>query len=343
MGHSFMVSLSQRMVWLLLLAFIASAPYAASWFTPGINSSAAFLNGNIVSMGYTHSYLCTPSIASSYRNISGAIRNMTECGTVTPSNIIETLPIWAIVPSYAGFSIYGFKQWNSTRDGFATFQGNAIITDCGAGESASACGDTPIYRYTAKSYLYEQAYGVFSGINGIPQGLLPFPAHDYITLSDYGGVPTPLYVVFVMVFDPNIFPNATTGRCTQVAPSNLTNATANCLTSFAALRNAIATRNSYIPQINAGNKLWMLESNTTLQAIIVLNKNITGTSNLLYPNSNIYLYVQANGTNYYKFRPTPTNASSADAWIIVLGFVAFILIAINVYWLYNKLRERHVI
>ncbi len=338
-----MVNLSQRMVWALLFAFIINWSYAASWYMPGINSSAAFLNGNVVSIGYTHSYLCAPSITSAYPNISIAIANITQCVTVTPTNVVEAFPIWAIVPAYAGFSIYGFQQWNSTHEGFATFQGNAIITDCGAGGSASACGETPAYMYTTKSHLYEQAYGVFNGINKMPQGLLPFPAHNYITLTGYGGTPTALYAIFVMVFDPNIFPNATTGRCMQVAPSNLTNATANCLTSFTALKNAIATRNAYIPQINAGNRLWALESNSTLQAAIVLNSNITGTSNTMYPNSNIYLYVQTNDTNYYKFRPTPANAANAEVWIIVFGFIASIFIAINVYWLYNKLKERRVI
>lgn len=335
-GLSTAISLAFMLLFALPLLAHSQIPSIA----PASNQSAAFLDGNIVSITYTKNYVCTPSLFTIYGNIS-YIENITECGVVHPTSVIGTLPIWAITPSFAGYSIYGYTEYGSTPSGYAVYLDNSVQTDCGAGNTSSACPLTPPYRFDPLNFKVEYSLGIYNGTHGLPQGLLPMPAHSYVLLNDYGGQPIPVYTVFVRVFDPNIFPNATTGQCKQVAPSNLSNATGNCLTSFDALRRAAQTKNSYIPEINSANPLWYIESNSTSQIVIVSpgqQNNITGISNLLYPNTNIYLFIKTNRTNFYRSQAVTIaqNAKNSGALVALVGVIVAIVAGANVAWFVAK-------
>jgi hypothetical protein len=124
--------------------------------------------------------------------------------------------------------------------------------------------------------------------------VLPNAGRDFIMSPSKSGVLTKSYIIRVGVFDPNIYPNATTGKCTVVAPSSLANPTGNCLTSLAALMAAVNTSDNAIATINANNLLWNGGTKTTMQAevtVIVQNPGTPVTyttlvvSNVLTPNT----------------------------------------------------------
>jgi len=133
--------------------------------------------------------------------------------------------------------------------------------------SANKCPDHPPLFYSpiivaVENYLGKKS-GITVGSTSLPEGVMPFMAHTHIVETDAAQQDIPWNAIGVFVFDPNIFPNPVTGTCKQVVPSNLTSPTANCLTSTAALKAAMATSDTAVINANTspysgskGNPIW---------------------------------------------------------------------------------------
>jgi hypothetical protein len=159
--------------------------------------------------------------------------------------------------------------FGATADGFPTWNGTTILTDCTGMGSAHKCPDHPPLFYSPIIVAVENFMGLNNGTAGIPgvpylpEGVMPFMAHTHIVETDAGQQDIPWNAIGVFVFDPNIFPNPVTGTCHQVVPSNLTNPTANCLTNTAALKAAMTTSDTAVINANTspysgsnGNPIW---------------------------------------------------------------------------------------
>jgi len=121
--------------------------------------------------------------------------------------------------------------------------------------------------------------------------VLPTPAHEHlVTFTTNTSIPW--YIVVVLVFDPNIYPNPITGQCQQIVPSNLTDPTGNCLNNITALENAMMTYSSSVPAANANNPIWeALLKGSPYQSLQVVVPGITSPSQLFNTtNSNMILY-----------------------------------------------------
>jgi len=125
---------------------------------------------------------------------------------------------------------------------------------------------------------------ITNGAMGLPEGVMPFPAHTHIVDSDAGQQDIPWNAIAVFVFDPNILPNPATGRCEQIVTSSLSNATANCLTSTTALQSAVVTTNGSIADANAKNPIWLALGKPPVQVVIA---GATGPGQYRNANSNI--------------------------------------------------------
>jgi hypothetical protein len=215
--------------------------------------SGGFVNGNLTTFEYTKNYVCTPAPTTFINNAEAQnASKVTTCivGAGNSTAISGAAPVFVLVPAFAGLSIFGVTQLGASTQGYPTFNHQTIVTQCGGGGSASACPDHPTYLYSPDFTLVEQHLGIKAGVFGLPEGVLPTPAHDHIAGFDTSNS-IPWYVVAVLVFDPNIFPNAVTGQCSQVVNSNITNPTGNCLTSFTALENAMNTKTTATANANA--------------------------------------------------------------------------------------------
>lgn len=326
---------------LLLLPLNTVSGQYAGTRTPS-NQASAFLDSNIIAITFTGNFICSPPIQNTYPNASNAA-NYT-CGIKSATSVLGTLPVWALYPSFAGLSIYGFNETGS-KDGYAVYKGNVIVTDCGAGGSATECAYNPAYLYSA-SYPQIQNVLIQYGINGLPYGFLPMPAHNLILLHAYANKSISWYLIAVRVFDPNIFPDARTGICKQTAPSNLSRPTANCLTSFDAIVNAFDTKNSYISQINKNNPIW-IGSQNTLKQIAISMIPVNSISGILYPNTNAYFVFEVERVNI------PTTLSIAQRssmiaedsrfWVITIGILGDIILIANLWWfgLRNKKKKTY--
>ncbi len=235
--------------------------------------SPAFQNGSIVTLVTYSNSTCAPSLNSLYPNSTETANALgfTNCEVGTIVNRTSTdMPRWNLIPSFTGLSIYGIASWGATPQGYPTYNGMTIATQCGASGTASECSSNKIsYFYSPKQSAIEKSLGIYNGINGLPEGVLPNPANDKILPSNKTGTPTLSYLVRVAVYDPNIFPNATTGKCKQVAPSNLSNPTGDCLTSFSALKAAFVTTDNAIPAINSNNPLYQAAGKPMTQVVLV--------------------------------------------------------------------------
>lgn len=118
--------------------------------------------------------------------------------------------------------------------------------------------------------------------------MLPTPAHDHIAGFDTNDS-IPWYVVAVLVFDPNIFPNAITGQCSQMVNSNLTKPTANCLNSFSALTAAMNTKTTATANANAteNDPIYDTFGGVPTQVLI---PGVTIVSESSPTNTNLFLY-----------------------------------------------------
>ncbi len=284
---------------------------ASSSPSPGL--SGGFLNSAVVTYEYYNStpYQCSPATTAT---------TVTACevgsaGTF-PSN---ALPNWVIVPAYSQLSIFGVTALGATRQGYPTFDNQTIVTDCGAGNTPSACPDHPALLYSPDFTAVEQHIGITGGYGGLPEGVLPTPAHDHIVETDAGQANIPWYNIAVLVFDPNIMPDAATGRCAQIMPSGLTNATANCLTSLSALQNAMTTNNNVtIGAANAKNPIWQTLGKPTTQVVI---PGITIPSQIRTANSNLDIWFAVIDKNPYPPLVTPIEIGSAPM-VAVTGELA---------------------
>lgn len=261
--------------------------------------SAGFLNNKVVTFIYTSKEQCNPGLQQLFSGSAEATNasSKTNCEVGAKGSFqSNTPPAWVTVPAYAGLSIFGVPQLGASPQGFPTYMKQTIITHCGAGGSATACPMHPALIYSPAFTAVEKHLGINSGAFGLPEGVLPTPAHDHIITSDVGGQNVPWYVVTVLVFDPNINPSAQTGQCSQVVPSSLSNPTGNCLTSLTALQSAMATSNAAIAQANDGNPIWETLGKPNLQVIIPGASSVSEASNA---NSNLAVVFGVSSTNPY--------------------------------------------
>jgi hypothetical protein len=269
--------------------------------------SGGFLNGQVVTFVYTKNYTCAPD-ADDFPAFSlpesNNINSFTTCA-VGGFKGNTALPIlYVLVPAFAGLSVFGVPKLGASSQGFPTFQNQTILTDCGAGGTQAACGDHPTYFYSPAFTTVEQYLGIKTGVFGLPEGVLPTPAHSHlINQSDTGAWNN----VAVLVFDPNIFPNPVTGQCTQVVSSNVTNPTANCLNNYAALQHALTTEDSAVHAANSagqGNPIYQALGQPTTQVIVPGDLTVPSLAN---PNTNLVLYF-----NVYLYNPYPPFTNFGD-------------------------------
>ncbi|BDB98620.1 hypothetical protein SACC_16370 [Saccharolobus caldissimus] len=194
-----------------------------------VNASGAFLNGQVITFIYTSQFMCTPNATVFFPNAVNQSKVTMGC-EVGAGNISAfpkgAEPVYVLVPAFAGLSIFGVKQFGATPLGFPTFkydnQTYVILTQCGAALTPTACPDHMSLIYSPAFTAVEQYLGIKNGVFGLPEGVLPTPAHSHlVTFSTNQSIPW--YIVVVLVFDPNIFPNPITGQCQAIVPSNLTN------------------------------------------------------------------------------------------------------------------------
>jgi hypothetical protein len=253
------------------------------------STSAGFFDSQLVSFGYTAKFVCTPAEPTTPANAT----KYTSCevGAGDASAVGGAAPVFILVPAYAGLSIFGVGALGATTQGYPVFNHQLVFTQCGAGGTISACFDHPTYIYSSVFTAVEQGLGISTGYGGLPEGVLPTPAHDHIV--DYEGGPSiPWYVITVLVFDPNIMPDGSTGHCTQAVSSNLTNPIQNCLTSFAALASALGTRTTADAAANStqANPIYSTLGGPDTQVVI---PGVTVVSDSSPTNTNLFLYFSA--------------------------------------------------
>ncbi|QKQ99029.1 hypothetical protein GWK48_00240 [Metallosphaera tengchongensis] len=259
-----------------------------------VNSSGAFYNGNVISFLYTSQFMCTPSATQFFPNAVNQSNVAMGC-EVGASNMSafpkNAAPVFVLVPAFAGLSIFGVTKLGATAQGFPTFTYNnttyTILTQCGAALTQTACPDHMSLIYSPAFTAVEQHLGIQNGVFGLPEGVLPTPAHSHlVTFTTNQSIPW--YIVVVLVFDPNIFPNPITGQCQAIVPSNLTDPTANCLNNIQALENAMTTQSSSVVLANGNNPIWQTLGKPGVQVVV---PGITSPSQLLTSaNSNMLLY-----------------------------------------------------
>jgi hypothetical protein len=229
------------------------------------------LNGKIVSFQFFETFSCAPSITQLFPNNPNATAaaSVTQCEIGAPGTFpSNTVPVWGMVPAFAGLSVFGLTAFNATVQGYPTFNGTAVLTDCTGMGSANKCPDHPPLFFSPAIVAVENYMGLKSGVMGLPEGVMPFPAHVHLLDSDAGQQDIPWDAIGVFVFDPNIFPNPVTGRCTQIVSSNLSNATSNCLDSTTALQAAMGTNTTAIYNANPKNPIWLGLGKPPAQVVI---------------------------------------------------------------------------
>ncbi|MCI4363522.1 MAG: hypothetical protein L3K13_04370, partial [Thermoplasmata archaeon] len=143
--------------------------------------------------------------------------------------------------------------------------------------------------YSPSFTTVEQFTNTSSGYGGLPEGVLPIPAHDNLVNTSANTPNVEWGTIVVLVFDPNIFPDRATGTCAATTTSNLSSPTGNCLNSFAALSRALDTSSSSVARANGGspgNPIWKSLSGSGLQVVVPGDINIAQLNNL---NANLYI------------------------------------------------------
>jgi hypothetical protein len=261
--------------------------------------SAGALNGQVDTFVYTGAFGCTPPASSFFKGEDNAsnVASGCEIGAANSTDPAANPDLWVIVPAYAGLSIFGVPKLGATSQGFPTYINNqTVLTMCGAGGTASACPDHPTYMYSPAFTTVEQYLNITNGVFGLPEGVLPTPAHSHIVnQSDTQG----WNIIAVLVFDPNIFPNPVTGQCSQIVPSNQPNPTANCLNSYAALQRALATNDSASDNANCNygaNPIYEALGQPPQQIVIPGDSTVQSIGNA---NTNLQLFFSAQSGNPY--------------------------------------------
>ncbi|MGI0091096.1 MAG: hypothetical protein ACREBS_05260 [Nitrososphaerales archaeon] len=262
--------------------------------TPG------FYNNTVVVFTYPKDYNCTPGLLKFFSNQSApAGKTQCEVGAGNSTAVSGSVPLWIVVPAYAGLSIFGVTQLGASPEGFPTFNNATILTDCGAGGTPSGCPDHPTYLYSPFFTAVEKHINITSGVFGLPEGVLPTPSHDHLINCCLQIVPW--YTIAVLVFDPNIMPNPVTGRCEQVVPSNLTNPTGNCLSSFKGLTNALTNHSSAVVSANSNNPIWQTLGGPSNQVVI---PGVATAAQISNTNTNLFEFFTVNSTNPYLYNST---------------------------------------
>jgi hypothetical protein len=282
----------------------------------------AFQNGAVVNYVTYLNSTCTVSPSTIYPTSPYAVNASKYTGCVTGSGagtyINGAIPRYDLVPSFGGFSIYGNATYGATANGYPTWNGMTIITQCAASGTPSSCSDKkPGTMYFNPQYVVnEQALGIYNGLSGAPEGVLASAAHDDLLPAAKNNTVSRSYRITINVYDPNIFPNATTGKCTQLVASNVSNPTADCLTSVAALQAALTTHDSAVTAANAKNILWHNAGNITTQAVLLIANTTTlklmPTLNISAPNTNLMSYSYISGP-YTGAQSTTTVVPSTTA------------------------------
>jgi len=238
-------------------------PSSSSGGSSPVLEAGGFTMGQLVTFVYngTNTFVCTPSIQSLYpanaTAAAAAAKTGCEVGAANQSAVPQ-VPEWILVPAFLGLSIFGVSALGADSTGYPTTNGTTVLTECGGGGSAAGCEDHPTYLYSPFFTQVEDHQGLSMGYGGLPLGVLPTPAHDHLinTPTTYPNV----YwgTITVLVLDPNILPDRSTGQCTAVVHSNLTNPTGNCLTSLTALNQAFTTCSSSVVAYNTvlNNPIW---------------------------------------------------------------------------------------
>ena len=266
-----------------------STPFARPTETGGYNNDAV---GPFV---YPYQYKCLPSLTKYFSNETTASA-LTQCevgeGDATAEQGAASL--WVIVPAFAGLSIFGAGKLGASPEGFPVYNNQTIVTQCGASGTPSGCPDHPLLLYSPFFTAVEEHLGLNTGYGGLPEGVLPTPAHDHLIDCCFQTVPW--YTIVVLVFDPNIFPNAVTGQCAAVAPSNLTDPTGDCLSNYSGLLKALTAHDSGVSTVNVGNPIWQTLGGPNAQVVI---PGAATASQIANANSNLFEHFTVNATNYY--------------------------------------------
>jgi hypothetical protein len=263
--------------------------------------SGGFLNSATVTFGYSQDYLCTPSLTTfgfnSTEAANAAKDTGCEVGAGNSTAVADALPVFVLVPAYAGLSIFGVGSLGASAQGYPVFDNQTIATQCGAGGTGAACPDHPTYIYSPDFTLVEQHLGIMNGVFGLPEGVLPTPSHDHVV--GYNGTQSiPWYMVTVLVFDPNIMPNAVTGQCTQVVKSDLANPTGNCLNSLSAIQAALGTKTAATANANATQNDPIYDTFGGVQTQVLV-PGVTAIAETSPANSNLFLYFNVVSQNPY--------------------------------------------
>ncbi|MGB6501378.1 MAG: hypothetical protein WBG19_08280 [Thermoplasmata archaeon] len=286
------------MVAVVLILLLAGAIVYVVDFDPGRSpgkpsapeEAVGFTQGHVVTFVYSAPFNCTPNLTTFYAGESSAANASGGCeiGDANQGAVPAQIPEWILVPAFAGMTTFGLTSMGASSDGFPQFDGSVLLTGCGAGGTVGACPDHPHELYSPDFTAAEQHLGITTGTEGLPEGVLPTPAHDLLldTATTYPNVAWGSIVVFV--FDPNIFPKRSNGDCTQVVPSNLSSPTADCLTSFTALATAFGTNTNATANANTtlgGNALFEALGEPSAQVVVV---GASGLSDLMNLNANLY-------------------------------------------------------
>ncbi|MCL4371769.1 hypothetical protein M1373_00390 [Candidatus Marsarchaeota archaeon] len=288
----------------MLIAAMIIAGNASAAVVPTANESGAFFNGSEAVYVYSGNYSCYPPLSALPNSQSNA-SSVTQCYAGISAPKTDALPDWILVPAYAGMSIFGYSAYNSI-DGFASFNNSLVYTDCGAGGTQSECPIDPKLVYSPLFSAIEAEDTNFS--SSLPAGVLPMPAHTHFVNTTFSEDLIPWYLVVVYVFDPNIMPNATTGKCVQSVASNLSNPTGNCLTSLAALERAASTYSNATVNANSGNPIWIAMGRPEAQVYVPGYANGSSIGN---PNTNIVVPFAVKPGNFYSAAVNTTTVPQA--------------------------------
>lgn len=298
---------------LIIIAAVGFGLYATAASSPGATTAyttltkqgatvvvrptetAGFYNGTIVTFVYPYQYKCLPSLTKYFSNETTAA-SLTQCEVGAGNATAEqgAAALWVIVPAFAGLSIFGVSKLGASAQGFPVYSNQTIVTQCGASGTPSGCPDHPLLLYSPFFTAVEEHLELKSGYGGLPEGVLPTPAHDHLIDCCFQTVPW--YTIVVLVFDPNIFPNAVTGQCTAVAPSNLTDPTGDCLSNYNGLLKALTAHDSGVSTVNANNPIWQTLGGPNLQVVI---PGAATAAHITNANSNLFEHFTVNATNYY--------------------------------------------
>ncbi|MEM3271109.1 MAG: hypothetical protein QXU14_01560 [Metallosphaera sp.] len=255
-------------------------------------SSGAFMNGQVITFLYTAQFSCTPSLTQFFPNETQANQVAMGCevGAAPSASQLppNAAPVYVVVPAFAGLSIFGVQKLGSTPQGYPVFHYNGqnytVLTQCGASGTEAGCADHMMYIYSPVFTIVEKYLGINNGVFGLPEGVLPTPAHDHIvTFSTNTSIPW--YIVVVLDFNPNIFPNPLTGQCNAIVPSNQSDPTALCLNSYQNVQKAMSTYDSAVASANQGNPIWEALGKPGVDVISAPSNMI-----LYFSDPNIYPY-----------------------------------------------------